>query len=86
MSLTIFKSMPSAPDFRRRKGIYDIKLHFTLCYAYHVLGAFLNIVDTQSYISFRCTTQGFDFCLHYVMPTTRVPAICHHTMTLLRYH
>ena len=40
---------------------------------------YLGVVDTQCYISFRCTTQWFNLTIHYAVLMTSVATICRHT-------
>ena len=58
-------------SFHRRdfyKWHYCTNLHF------HQF-SYLNIVDAQYYVIFRCNTEWFDICIHYEMITSLV-TIC----------
>ena len=46
---------------------------------------YVSRVDTQCYLSFRCTRELFYFSIHYTMLTQSVATIYHHT-ALLQYH
>ena len=61
------------------KCIYD----FVFFWVFDTLKKKTEVEFTQCYISFKCTTQHFNFSIPYAMLTTSIATICHHTTLLL---